>query len=279
MEWRGWPRREALLNWREVPTYVIGEATGLQVQKLWGLTPTRFADCSTAKLLAGRIVTLQREATHSSPASFLSSSSSSSPPSALATTLTLTTASSSSSSSYSSSSSPAPLRPKRKDPPAISSSTSDFAPSTSDVPTTTTTAATNASAAVAPATLASENQPKPLLVVVGDSRRDDLFEVFEEHKIPFVELHVYRTIQKTNIAAEVAKAQPDWLVFFSPSGVKAFSSGVTPELSPALAKIEMVAIGTTTAAASQDFKFRATAKTPSPLGLLAAIQEDAVQEL
>ncbi|WP_243663896.1 uroporphyrinogen-III synthase, partial [Rhodothermus marinus] len=69
---------------------------------------------------------------------------------------------------------------------------------------------------------------------------------------------------------ELPAEAPDWVVFFSPSGLEA-----ARRLPIAREQVRVAAIGPTTAAALQQegWEVAAVARTPTPEGLLAALQE------
>ncbi|KAE8966134.1 hypothetical protein PF011_g28049 [Phytophthora fragariae] len=85
---------------------------------------------------------------------------------------------------------------------------------------------------------------KPMMFLCGDKRRDTLPDSFRSRGLPLEELVVYRTcaVEKVEFPAECNV--PDWIVFFSPSGLK-----VVKDLPLPWQSIRKAAIGKTTAAA------------------------------
>jgi uroporphyrinogen-III synthase len=65
---------------------------------------------------------------------------------------------------------------------------------------------------------------KPVVFLCGGKRRDTLPDSFHERGKPLVELCVYRTCAVSDFQLPEACQTPDWVVFFSPSGVKATRS-------------------------------------------------------
>lgn len=63
---------------------------------------------------------------------------------------------------------------------------------------------------------------KPMLFVCGEKRRDALGQSFADRKAPFEELVAYQTCSVENVQLpEGCPDPPQWIVFFSPSGLKA----------------------------------------------------------
>ncbi|KAI9919964.1 hypothetical protein PsorP6_015501 [Peronosclerospora sorghi] len=62
---------------------------------------------------------------------------------------------------------------------------------------------------------------KPMMFLCGDKRRDVLPDSFRSRCLPVEELVVYQTCALQNIAIPDECRVPDWLVFFSPSGLEA----------------------------------------------------------
>ncbi|MDQ7039827.1 MAG: uroporphyrinogen-III synthase [Rhodothermus sp.] len=109
----------------------------------------------------------------------------------------------------------------------------------------------------------------PLLFLCGARRREELPTLLRAAGFPLQELVVYAT--RPLVPALPAEAPtPDWVVFFSPSGLEA-----ARRLPLAWEQVHVAAIGPTTAVALQQEGLRvaAVARTPTPEGLLAAMQE------
>lgn len=108
-----------------------------------------------------------------------------------------------------------------------------------------------------------------LLFLCGDRRRDELPSLLHEAGIRTEEIVAYRTCLRT-LHAWPGDKKPDWVVFFSPSGLEAMLH--SPEVS--LESISIAAIGSVTAETvrAQGFRVRATAREPTPEALALALQ-------
>lgn len=63
---------------------------------------------------------------------------------------------------------------------------------------------------------------KPVLFVCGEKRRDALGQSFADRQAPFEELVAYQTCSVENVQLpDGCPDPPQWIVFFSPSGLKA----------------------------------------------------------
>lgn len=109
---------------------------------------------------------------------------------------------------------------------------------------------------------------KPLLFLCGDRRRDELPDRLHEGGVSVDELCVYKTKPMSRLDL-TDNPTPDWIVFFSPSGVEAMQSATGVDK----ADVRIVAIGPTTASAlRQDgYHVDAVATEPSPTGVTSAI--------
>lgn len=109
---------------------------------------------------------------------------------------------------------------------------------------------------------------QPLLFLSGARRRDVLPEALRASGIPFEECCVYETHVRAMEAFE--GPEPDWVVFFSPSGVEAVRA--MPEVEGSA--VRRAAIGPTTAEAIRDagWTVDAVAASPTPEALVAALQ-------
>ncbi len=98
----------------------------------------------------------------------------------------------------------------------------------------------------------------PLLFLSGNRRRPELPAALDGYGIAFDEVTIYRTILRDFTRPE---ADPEWIVFFSPSGVDSF---LRQETIPTGANL--MAIGPTTAAALRDVGLDVTsvAEAPTP---------------
>lgn len=108
----------------------------------------------------------------------------------------------------------------------------------------------------------------PWLFVCGNLRRDVLPGRLRDAGVPFEELEVYDTLYRDDLALEQMMA-PDWVVFFSPSGVET----VLPQWPTSWQAVKKAAIGTTTADAITEagWQVDAIADKPEPQSLLAAV--------
>ncbi|MGI9174275.1 MAG: uroporphyrinogen-III synthase [Rhodothermales bacterium] len=106
-----------------------------------------------------------------------------------------------------------------------------------------------------------------LLFLCGDRRREILPERLRRADVAFEECTVYRTLAQAELA--LPDEEPDWIVFFSPSGVEAVQR--TSEMKTWKARI--AAIGPTTAAALRQAgrAVDVTAQEPSPEALVQAL--------
>lgn len=112
---------------------------------------------------------------------------------------------------------------------------------------------------------------RPLLFLCGSRRRDDLPSILTEAGMSLEELCVYETHTKDRLELPPAwqGRAPDWVVFFSPSGLET----VVKDGSIDLTAVKVCAIGPTTAEALRAAGLRvdAVAKVPTPEGLVSAI--------
>jgi len=110
--------------------------------------------------------------------------------------------------------------------------------------------------------------PLPLLFLCGNRRREVLPAMLTAAGIAWQELQVYETHVQTDVSLPEGPS-PMWIVSFSPSGVPALQALLSEAPDARIA-----AIGSTTATAVQEqgLTVSAVAKTPSPKGLVAALQ-------
>ncbi len=115
------------------------------------------------------------------------------------------------------------------------------------------------------------NEKKPWLFICGNLRRDELPEALTEAGVAFEELVVYRTLPAESIDLTEDDA-PEWVVFFSPSGVNAVSN----QWPDSWQHTQRAAIGNTTAKAitQMGWSVSAIADKPEPQSLLEAIQQE-----
>ena len=109
---------------------------------------------------------------------------------------------------------------------------------------------------------------RPLLLLSGTSRRDELPQALRRLGLPFVEQHIYESRVRADLDL-AGHEEPAWVVFFSPKGVDAIYS-IWPS---SWDRVKKAAIGETTAGAirSAGWKVDAVASTPTPEGLLEAL--------
>lgn len=118
--------------------------------------------------------------------------------------------------------------------------------------------------------ITTQEWPRPLLFLSGNRRRDELPEGLQAEAVPFEEQVVYETQFRSDLRLPPSESNC-WIVFFSPSGLKAVRRA---DAGP-LAGYRCAAIGPTTADALRDrgLHVEAVAETPSPAGLVAAITD------
>lgn len=116
---------------------------------------------------------------------------------------------------------------------------------------------------------------KPMMFLCGDKRRDTLPDSFRSRDLPLEELVVYQTCAVKNAAFPSECKVPDWIVFFSPSGLK-----VVKDLPLPWESIRKAAIGKTTATALREhahateqsfWEADVTAPKPKPESLASVI--------
>ncbi|NBB85130.1 MAG: uroporphyrinogen-III synthase [Bacteroidetes bacterium] len=110
--------------------------------------------------------------------------------------------------------------------------------------------------------------PLPLLFLCGNRRHEVLPAMLTAAGIAWQELQVYQTHVRTDVSLPEGPS-PTWVVSFSPSGVPALQALLSEAPDARIA-----AIGPTTATAVKErgLAVSAVAKTPSPKGLVAALQ-------
>ncbi|CAH1258271.1 UROS [Branchiostoma lanceolatum] len=120
---------------------------------------------------------------------------------------------------------------------------------------------------------------KALLFPCGLMRTETLPSALSAANIPLTELRVYQTTSHPDIdkrldAYITEQGVPEFLVFFSPSGVKFSQPALQKLAANDLSKIKIAAIGPTTAEAmtSAGLAVACTAEKPNPRSLLTAIQ-------
>lgn len=87
--------------------------------------------------------------------------------------------------------------------------------------------------------LPADCKEKPMMFLCGDKRRDTLPDSFRSRRLPLEELVVYQTCAVESFEFPAECKVPDWIVFFSPSGLK-----VVKDLSLPWESIRKAAIGT-----------------------------------
>uniref|UniRef100_A0AAV1T856 Uroporphyrinogen-III synthase n=1 Tax=Peronospora matthiolae TaxID=2874970 RepID=A0AAV1T856_9STRA len=117
---------------------------------------------------------------------------------------------------------------------------------------------------------------RPMVFLCGNKRRDALPDSFRSRGLPLQELVVYQTCAVSNVEFPVECRVPQWLVFFSPSGLEGVKHLPLPWES-----IRKAAIGKTTAAALHEYAVATqqpfweadvTAPKPTPESLANAIR-------
>ncbi|MEP0546083.1 MAG: uroporphyrinogen-III synthase [Rhodothermales bacterium] len=117
--------------------------------------------------------------------------------------------------------------------------------------------------------IAARRFEAPLLFLCGDRRRDALPDRLRATGIAVEERVVYRTLLDASALREPTGRPPDWVVFFSPSGVEAAQEVVAASWNRA----RKAAIGPTTADALRAVGFApaTVADAPAPEALAAAL--------
>ncbi|XP_065892257.1 uroporphyrinogen-III synthase-like [Dysidea avara] len=121
-------------------------------------------------------------------------------------------------------------------------------------------------------------QLKPLLFPCGNLKREELPTLLNSAGIPLHTVTCYQTMPHSNCAKNVREiatlGSPDWIVFFSPSGVQYSIEALMTAIPSLKDTVKVAAIGPTTAEAarSSGLPVNAVAKSPTPSSLLEAIQ-------
>lgn len=120
---------------------------------------------------------------------------------------------------------------------------------------------------------------KPILYPCGNLKRDTLSKKLKDADFRLHEVEVYQTVKDVSIEENVKKfvkkeGPPDFVVYFSPSGIKYTEDLVSTGLLP-LSKFKIVAIGPTTEKEliSRKIPVYGVALSPDPGGLLAALSK------
>ncbi|CEG37118.1 uroporphyrinogen-iii synthase [Plasmopara halstedii] len=123
--------------------------------------------------------------------------------------------------------------------------------------------------------LPPDAKEKPMIFLCGDKRREVLPNSFRSRGLPLEELVVYQTSAVQNINFPDDCKVPNWIVFFSPSGLNVIKDMALPWKS-----IRKAAIGKTTASALRQHAVATneafwepdvTASMPDPESLACAI--------
>lgn len=119
-----------------------------------------------------------------------------------------------------------------------------------------------------------QQHKQQLLFLAGDKRRDELPMRMADMNIPMKEIRAYATCAHPDLSGALKELEEqfgtnDWVVFFSPSGVK-YVQQITTSL---FKDTKIAAIGPTTAdyISSQQYPVHATAEQPKPEYLADAI--------
>ncbi|KAK2167779.1 hypothetical protein LSH36_24g08000 [Paralvinella palmiformis] len=123
----------------------------------------------------------------------------------------------------------------------------------------------------------SKFNQSPLLFPCGNLRREAIPQHLEENNIPFHTIITYETIKHPSILKNISETcsdvPPDYMVFYSPSGVN-FTLPVLKEISIDVHKIKCVAIGPTTSQSLENSLHgppAAVARKPTPNEVKSAI--------
>ena len=110
--------------------------------------------------------------------------------------------------------------------------------------------------------------PLPLLFLCGNRRREVLPAMLTAAGVAWQELQVYQTHVQTDVSLPEGPS-PAWVVSFSPSGVPALQALLSEAPD---ARIATIGPTTATAVQKRGLTVSAVAETPSPKGLVAALQ-------
>ena len=122
-----------------------------------------------------------------------------------------------------------------------------------------------------------DERMRPLLYLIGDKTKDTLSTLLHQASIPLKELQVYETYPSPTAQRDIERVfssddRFDWVVFFSPSGVKLCSSHFMNGHKP----FKIAAIGPTTRdylqSCSRSVPISAMAESPKPEALVQALQ-------
>jgi len=123
-----------------------------------------------------------------------------------------------------------------------------------------------------------KHRDKPILYPCGNLRKDTLSTKLKNAGLILEEIEVYRTGESSHIEEDVRnlmqkQGMPNFVVFFSPSGVQytasLFSNGTIP-----LNDLKVVSIGPTTLQElnSRQIPVYSSAESPNPQGLVSALK-------
>ncbi|KAL5016970.1 hypothetical protein ScPMuIL_006559 [Solemya velum] len=125
-----------------------------------------------------------------------------------------------------------------------------------------------------------EKDSKPLLYPCGNLKKDTLPKLLDENGLKLTEVTVYKTAPNKDLEGLVrnyihSEGVPEFVVFFSPSGVQSITSAVPSDILP-LTKVKVIAIGPTTQKAieQQGLAVYGVATKPEPQALLNIILKD-----
>ena len=123
--------------------------------------------------------------------------------------------------------------------------------------------------------IVERSPPRPLLFLCGNRRRDDLPDRLGKADVPYCEIVVYETHPVTRIDFS-SHPTPDWLVFYSPSGLEAVQHAKGLDWN----RVRIAALGPTTAAAldAAGRTVDAVAQAPTPEALAAALRTASGQQ-
>ncbi|XP_045190501.2 uroporphyrinogen-III synthase-like [Mercenaria mercenaria] len=123
----------------------------------------------------------------------------------------------------------------------------------------------------------AKSRQKPILYPCGNIRKDTLSKKLKETGFSLTEIEVYETVKNKSIKTKVEEllqqqGLPDYMVYFSPSGVQYTEDIISSGLLP-VNQVKVVAIGPTTEKElrGQGIPVYGVASTPNPEGLLQAL--------
>ncbi|XP_052828583.1 uroporphyrinogen-III synthase isoform X3 [Octopus bimaculoides] len=120
---------------------------------------------------------------------------------------------------------------------------------------------------------------KPILFPCSKIRNDDLPTHLKQNGIPVEEITVYETLPNPHLhicidgVCKALKGQPEYLVFFSPSGVDSALPFITPVWDMSQSKVLALGPSTEKQLKAKSIKISGVSKGPTPVDLVKLIKE------